>query len=262
MVSDFIPRITPLASPEETANRDEYQLSIARTVLMPAVLAASLVFLFLSSPLLFLKGRTTGITVINSLDRSIEGMVESHNRTVVIRYIGFAIVLSSIAGLTAAEVSRKLQTGRAAELPPQLLDWLQRFKLSSIDSSLAIPHKSEADPNELLPGALDEIPQLCRIRVPDQARSLFALQIGNLFYSLFRLKSTEQQAIAVIKRLAAKGTQAMMTQTDAHYAVWVWQPEAVPDLLSGYEVSAYALPTDLAEAAAAAAFPFTPNSDP
>lgn len=204
---------------------------------MPAVLIASVTFLLLSTPLLFLRGRTTGITLINSIDRSIEGMVESHNRTVVIRYIGTSIVMSAIAGLVAAEVSRKLQTGRSAELPPQLLAWLQRLKLSPDLASSSTAAPIAAAPGTITTGELAEIPQPCRIRVPDQARSLFALQVGDQYYSLFRLRQTEQQAIAVMQRLAARGSQVMMTQTEAYYGVWLWQPAAVPDLISGYELS-------------------------
>jgi hypothetical protein len=70
----------------------------------------------------------------------------------------------------------------------------------------------------------------CRVRVPHLQRSLFALLYEGEYYSLFRLRDDQEQALSIAAHLNQSGQKTVMTEADPGYAVWVHQPQAYPDL--------------------------------
>lgn len=67
--------------------------------------------------------------------------------------------------------------------------------------------------------------QTCQIRVPDVAKPLMAIEVGQQYYSFLRLMRNEAQAIELAERLAKKGHAARITR-NAEFSIWVLESEA------------------------------------
>lgn len=65
----------------------------------------------------------------------------------------------------------------------------------------------------------------CHIRVPDQDKRLAAIQVGEKYYSFFKVVKDTQQAQEIYTRLARRGDETVVTKTVKGLAIWVWEPE-------------------------------------
>ncbi|MCD8486740.1 MAG: hypothetical protein LRZ84_08360 [Desertifilum sp.] len=71
--------------------------------------------------------------------------------------------------------------------------------------------------------------QPCHIQVPDLDKRLPAIQIGDRYYSLFKVETERDRALRVLEKLIARGDDARMVQGAKGYILWVWEPEAHPE---------------------------------
>jgi len=73
--------------------------------------------------------------------------------------------------------------------------------------------------------------QKCRIRVPHLRQSLFAILLNGQYYSFARAEKNREKALNTVARLFDRGDRAVITQANNQYIVWIWQPNAEPDLV-------------------------------
>jgi len=71
--------------------------------------------------------------------------------------------------------------------------------------------------------------QPCHIQVPDLEKRLPAIQVGERYYSLFKVEPDRDRAIRILEKLIKRGDDALIIQTAKGYVVWVWEPEAHPE---------------------------------
>lgn len=69
--------------------------------------------------------------------------------------------------------------------------------------------------------------QSCHIILPDQHR-VAALQFGDGYYGFFRIESSISTATKVATRLQERGDRLVITQIPKGFALWVWEPSAIP----------------------------------
>lgn len=68
--------------------------------------------------------------------------------------------------------------------------------------------------------------QTCRIRVPDLEQPLSALQMGNEYYSFYKVLPDAERLLHLIYRLGGRSDLLALTQTPrGGYTIWVWEPE-------------------------------------
>lgn len=72
--------------------------------------------------------------------------------------------------------------------------------------------------------------QTGRIHVPHGQQSQFAILVDGQYYSFVRTANSRSAALRMATTIAQRGEQSVITQTHSGYAVWVWEPEAFPDL--------------------------------
>jgi hypothetical protein len=68
----------------------------------------------------------------------------------------------------------------------------------------------------------------CHIQLPDEIRRLPAIAMHGCYYSLFKVVSTQQQAVNTCARLAVRGDMTIITKTAKGHAIWVLEPDAQP----------------------------------
>ncbi len=73
--------------------------------------------------------------------------------------------------------------------------------------------------------------QKCRIRVPHLRQSLLAILLNGQFYSFARAEKSREKALNTVARLFDRGDRAVITQVNNQHIVWIWQPNAKPDLV-------------------------------
>ncbi len=67
----------------------------------------------------------------------------------------------------------------------------------------------------------------CHILTADHKFRLPAIQVGRSFYSFFRVLQAEDEAIATLKRLDARGDIAMVTIIPKGFAIWILESGAI-----------------------------------
>lgn len=90
----------------------------------PVVLVSSIVFSILSLP--FFLYRSQADSAASNFYQGFQPILESKNRDLTIRYIGAAMVLSVVTGISTVEVQRKRQARRTSAA----------FKLSELDQEM------------------------------------------------------------------------------------------------------------------------------
>ncbi|MEM6351293.1 MAG: hypothetical protein AAFR99_02360 [Cyanobacteria bacterium J06629_9] len=68
----------------------------------------------------------------------------------------------------------------------------------------------------------------CRIVLPDEAKPLPAIRLGERYYSFFRTVSQAQQALTLITKLSYNQNGVALVQTPKGYSLWVEEPDAFP----------------------------------
>jgi hypothetical protein len=224
----------------------------------PVILVSSVVFSILSLPFFLYRSQTDAATT--NFYEGFQPVLESKNRDLTIRYIGVAMVLSVITGISTIEVQRNRQVNRTLSVSEYLAELdqpevVEPFSDSAplFDAEFAVEMES-AEMSTLLAtesGLIDDaqnetrlsadsaspqpVPELigehqeystCRIWVQHLHRRLFAIQIEGQFYSFFRLLPTLESARQTAFQLSADLTQTVITPVEQEFAVWIWQPEA------------------------------------
>jgi hypothetical protein len=234
------------------------------SAILPAVIASSAVFSLLTLPFFFYRSQPD--TVVDSLPfgQELQPIIASHNRDLTIRYIGGALVTSVMLGIGTVELWRR-QKDRLATAEPQpfmlvpavpqgLSNWesdmqpiltevaFQPEFLSAIAEQppIDIPDRSASEswPEEVIEQISGQITELseeydtCRIRVKQERRRQFAIQVAGQYYSFFRLLATKEAALETARQLSCRAHRVVVTPVEQQYAVWVWQPAAELELVS------------------------------
>jgi hypothetical protein len=71
----------------------------------------------------------------------------------------------------------------------------------------------------------------CRISKGGSPQRQFALNLNEQYYKLFKAQISKNQAVAIAQRLVEKGKSIIVTEINQGYAVWMHEPEAVPEFV-------------------------------
>jgi hypothetical protein len=66
----------------------------------------------------------------------------------------------------------------------------------------------------------------CHIRVPDESDRLAAIQVGDQYYSFFKVVKKRQKAMQVPARLVYRGDEVVITHVSKGDVIWVLEPDA------------------------------------
>lgn len=69
----------------------------------------------------------------------------------------------------------------------------------------------------------------CHIRLPGDSHRTAAIFVEGKYYSLVKVAQSGQQTLEICRRLIMKGHQILITKIVKGYAIWVFEPEAVPE---------------------------------
>ncbi|QZZ21147.1 hypothetical protein J5X98_01165 [Leptothermofonsia sichuanensis E412] len=68
----------------------------------------------------------------------------------------------------------------------------------------------------------------CHIRLPGDSHRTAAIVVEGKYYSLVKVTQTRQQTLEICRRLIVKGHQILITKIAKGYAIWVFEPDAIP----------------------------------
>ncbi len=68
----------------------------------------------------------------------------------------------------------------------------------------------------------------CHIHVPDLEQHLSAIQVGEDFYSFYKIFDDPQKLIHLVCKLGNRGDRMSLTRAPKGYTLWVWEPDATP----------------------------------
>ncbi|MCY7273729.1 MAG: hypothetical protein LH702_08275 [Phormidesmis sp. CAN_BIN44] len=66
----------------------------------------------------------------------------------------------------------------------------------------------------------------CHIRVPDESDRLAAIQIGDQYYSFFKVVKERQKTLQVAARLVYRGDEVVITHVSKGDVIWILEPDA------------------------------------
>lgn len=69
--------------------------------------------------------------------------------------------------------------------------------------------------------------KLCHIRISDLDQRLAAVIVDGSYYGLFKIVTTQQQALLLAGKLQRKDERVVITKTSQGYALWVLEPDAI-----------------------------------
>lgn len=239
-----------------------------RNIVFPAVLLSCSIFSALTLPFVLSDPNPLTVKLPPFFEGEVESIFRSENKTLTIRYIGAAIVLSVGAGLVTIEVLRRVQASDSANAAssdlagePLLLSETSEFNLLEAEPDTAemamfamaapatpvkpfamvqvggrtevLPLDSalDSDPESSIP-VLDEHGDTCRIKTSDSDQTAFALMWNGEYYRFFRVRQTQDKALAIAKNLVRRGEQVVVSHLEQGYAVWVKEPGAFTELVS------------------------------
>ncbi|MEB3214241.1 MAG: hypothetical protein VKL39_23030 [Leptolyngbyaceae bacterium] len=73
-----------------------------------------------------------------------------------------------------------------------------------------------------------EMYKSCHIETPDHPLAIAAITVNENFYSLLKVAKNETDAIEILERLEERGDRAAVTIIPKGYAIWVFEPSAMP----------------------------------
>jgi len=233
-----------------------------RNVVFPAVLLSCSIFSTLTLPFVLSDPNPVDVKLPPFFEGEIQPIFTGDNKTFTIRYIGAAIVISVGTGLLTVEVLRRMQhstqTGNSVlqsdddSLPNSELlsgesgdsfDWESFTPLPDLVEAFEfreVGAGSDGTSPELALSAeansgiavLDDQGETCRIKIPDSEQTQFALMWNGDYYRFFRVRQTQDKALAIARKLARQGEQVVVSHLEQGYAVWVRASEVAPDLVS------------------------------
>lgn len=228
---------------------------------LPAILASSTVFTALNLPFHTQKANPLLTQVLLLGSREVKPTSMGAQGVLMVRYVGFSLIISVGAGVVTAEIVRRLsRLKRQSQKSNSLQSSLAQLVASSQNNDAAANNGSlssselnpffqngdfdlEADGAELSdvnsfsqPQMLANQPEIsqtyeiCRIRVPDRQQRLMAIFVDGFYYRFVRSEINRDQAFNLVVKYVQKGEQAVITSMRNEYAVWVREPEAYSDL--------------------------------
>ncbi len=186
-----------------------------------------------------------------------------------IRYVGFTVIASVGASITTVEVIRRLQKWNEAKQAKKMqalqmqmaslnlaeslqadqetdfqqtpFDLVGKLELGCETSEFSLAENFYAAPSEwnhhdlqdsTQTQPLEVYPQyqICQIRVPYLEQSLSAIFADGFYYRFVKAEKTKDKAFNFVANLAQRGEHAVITCIKNGYAIWVWEPNASPDL--------------------------------
>ncbi len=66
----------------------------------------------------------------------------------------------------------------------------------------------------------------CHIQVPDESDRLAAIQVGDQYYSFFKVVKERQKTLQVAARLVYRGDEVVITHVSKGDVIWVLEPDA------------------------------------
>lgn len=223
-------------------------------IVLPAVFVSCTVFSALTLPFVLSDSSSLSMKLPPPFQGEVEPIFQSENKTIAIRYLGFAIVSSVGAGLITVEALRRLQ----AVAPKNSIQdnsiqdmfvGLESDLLQSTALSSALPFEPEfsidtdapdlgsshpeltAFPPDAIP-VLEEHGQTCRIKLSQSEQTQFALSWNGEYYRFFRVQATQEKALNTAKQLARRGEHVVVSPLDQGYAVWTKTSEQPIELVS------------------------------
>lgn len=247
-----------------------------RNIVFPAVLLSCSIFSALTLPFVLSDPNPLTVKLPPFFEGEVEPIFNSENKTITIRYIGAAIVLSVGAGLVTVEVLRRVQAADSAnssdislglveELPlifnPNAAEFdgfEAEFNSTELSASARSTSATATKPLAMaqvgshtdgLPlnspfnstvhlesdtaiPVLDEHGDTCRIKTSESEQTTFALMWNGEYYRFFRVRETQDKALAIAKNLVKRGEQVVVSHLEQGYAVWVKETGAFTELVS------------------------------
>lgn len=72
----------------------------------------------------------------------------------------------------------------------------------------------------------------CRVRLPYLEHRQFAVVYNDQYYCLVRRVENKEKALKTVNQLVEKGEQAIISQLNRGFAVWMLEPDAYPELMN------------------------------
>lgn len=222
---------------------------------LPAVLVFSAVFSILSLPFFLHHSQPESGSEDSIIQRNFRYVLVNQNRDLTVRYIGAAMVFSVVTGIGTIELRRRQQQRQnqdravnenlAAPLSLTADSHPSVYLPAALDPDLDLPSANDPFSFELaaFPADQDTTTALltsspapepiielteecatCRIWVQHPPRRLLAIQVGEEFYSFFRLFPNQETALQMALQLSSQQPVAI-TPVEQGYGVWVWQAE-------------------------------------
>lgn len=229
--------------------------------LLPAILVFSAVFAALNLSFPTQKANPLLTQILLFGNREIKPTSMGTQGLLMVRYVGFSLIISVGAGVATVETVRRYSRWKRKVQSRRLLqDSLSHLAVSSQEEEDACNDISisESELNLLFQnGNFDietdgaelsdiedfshsqmftdqmELPQtyeICRIRVPHRRQRLMAISIDGDYYRFVKSEVDRAQAFNLVVEHIQKGEQAVITSMRNGYAVWVREPEAYADL--------------------------------
>jgi hypothetical protein len=243
-----------------------------RNIVFPAVLLSCSIFSALTLPFVLSDPNPLTVKLPPFFEGEVESIFNSENKTITIRYIGAAIVLSVGAGLVTVEVLRRVQAADSANSSDASLGLVEELPLMfNPDAAEFGGFEAEFNPTEMATSTrstsatatkplamaqvgrhtdvfpltspvylesdttipvLDEHGDTCRIKTSESEQTTFALMWNGEYYRFFRVRETQEKALAIAKNLVKRGEQVVVSHLEQGYAVWVKETGAFTELVS------------------------------
>lgn len=231
------------------------------SLLLPAILTSTTTFVVLTLTLVPQIVRSVNVQSSRSEAEVPQPVLVGDGRSLAVRYVGMALMISVGAGLATFEMIRKWQAlqdsalKRAEDLG--LLQCLEEpidpleslWPEASLESASTIwlsapPNHENQDAAARMFSAIDQALedatpililesdqdyQTCRIHVPDSDQRVLAIWMPNQYYRFVSTAHTREQAVQRAEWLHDNAQHSLITRTKRGYAVWQWEPDAVPD---------------------------------
>jgi hypothetical protein len=125
--------------------------------------------------------------------------------------------------------------------PPIILNLDPQRPVITSSSRFAANRSQSLQAVKLL-GSRDQY-RTSHIHVPGDEHRLPAIALNGKFYSFFRSLNDAPKATGLMLKLTARGDQVALTPTRSGYALWVYEPEALPALPAGASTPRTIAPT-------------------
>ncbi|WP_421656777.1 hypothetical protein [Leptothermofonsia sp. ETS-13] len=239
--------------------------------LLPSVLMFMVVFSALNLSFPAQKDNLLLAKVLFMGNRELKPTSLGVRGNLMIRYVGFTVIVSVGASIATVEAIRRLQKWNEAKQAKKMQALQMQAAALNLAESLQADQETDfqhsqfdlvgnlepgCETNEFssaenfsatypewnhhdLPCSTQTQPmevyshyQICQIRVPYLEQSLSAIFADGFYYRFVKAEKTKDKAFNFVANLAQRGEHAVITCIKNGYAIWVWEPNASPDLVA------------------------------